>query len=133
MYRIQNPVSRAYADQNFDDDFSFEVPTYTNENGNCFFIVDFRVRIRNLQNYIKDRHQDLTKPIVTGDHRHRKNSYIDIESNDSEKQLLQFCKAFNLRILNRSKKEDLLEDFTPYNFNCGESTVDLSFISESFY
>ena len=71
------------------------------------------------------------KGICIGDHRKRNN--LDLEINESARQVIQFCKSFSLRILNGRKTGDLLEDFTHYNRNDGQSIADLAFVSEAFF
>ena len=95
------------------------------EHSNCVFIGDFNSRIGTLPDHvnISDKCVEL-RGSVLGDHRKRNN--LDLEINESARQVIQFCKSFSLRILNGRKTGDLLEDFTHYNRNDGQSIVDLA-------
>ena len=71
------------------------------------------------------------KMFYIGDH--RKTNNLDLEINESARQVIQFCKSFSLRILNGRKPGDLSGDFTHYNMNDGQSIVYLAFVSEAFF
>ena len=125
-------ISSKYSDENFYDNLASDILTYTSEDSNCIFIGDFNSRIGNLQDHvdIPAKYVEL-RGSTLGEQRYRNN--LDFEINESGKKLIQFCKSFGLRILNGIKHGDILGDFTHFNANDGQSTVDLAFLSEDFF
>ena len=126
------PISSKYSDENFYDNLASDILTYTSEDSNCIFIGDFNSRIGNPQDHvdIPSKYVEL-RGSTLGEQRYRNN--LDFAINESGKKLIQFCKSFGLRILNGRKHGDILGDFTHFNANDGQSTVDLAFVSEDFF
>ena len=123
------PASSSYYNRDIFDDLAVDLMTYVTKNQPTLLLGDFNGRTGNLLDYIEVDNHDST--LFTRDTPMQKRNNCDIETNAQGKKLIDFCKSFDLQILNGRHQGDPWGNFTHYNKNKGASAVDMAIVSDN--
>ena len=128
---IYNPPDTSkYCNKNLFDDIGVELMKYTTETSRIMLIGDLNARTGVLP--------DMLTSDITGLNFHpqrktlsKQRENCDNEVNPQGLKLIDFCKSFDIQILNGRTNSDPWGSFTHYNINKGASTIDYALASDS--
>ena len=125
--------SSYYSDQIFEE-LSSDILNFGGEGTPILYTRDFNARIGNLSDKLDVLgHDNLSIPIGDKFPEIPKRHNCDCVVNSHGEKVIQFCKNYDLKIMNGRTKGDVIGNFTHLNVNGGNSTIDYSVCNHNAY
>ena len=131
---IYNPPKNSkYYNSDLIEDIETDILDFCNDGSQFLLIGDMNARTGIVDDYCisdeKNIKSFITNIDVEGNHPKTRRNNCDFQINQEGLKIIQLCKSLDLMILNGRINGDFWGNYTHFNKNNGESTVDLGIVS----